>query len=72
MKKSLKPGATVVIVDPHDDEIVEELKSMGKKIEPDRLTIGERIKKECEEAGYELTNVLTFLPGDDIYILKVK
>ncbi|MFC1725712.1 class I SAM-dependent methyltransferase [candidate division KSB1 bacterium] len=72
LKDSLKPGATVVILDPPDDEIVRELKDMGKKIDPDRLTISERIKKECAEAGFELVRVDSFLPKDDIYILKVK
>ncbi len=72
LKNGLKDGGTVVILDPPDDEIVEELKSMGKKIEPDRLTIKERIKKECAEAGFELVRIDSFLPKDDIYILKLK
>lgn len=72
LKSSLKPGATLVILDPPDEEIVGEIKSMGGKIEPDRLTISERIKKESAEAGFELVRMESFLPKDDIYILKVK
>lgn len=45
---------------------------MGGKIEPDRLSISEQIKKEGAEAGFELVRIESFLPKDDIYILKVK
>jgi len=47
-------------------------KGEGKKIEPDRLTISEQIKKGGAEAGFELVRIESFLPKDDIYILKVK
>ena len=72
LKPSLKSGATLVILDPPDEEIIEEIKSMGGKIEPDRLTISEQIKKVGAEAGFELIRTESFLPKDDIYILKVK
>lgn len=72
LRPSLKPGATVVILDPPDEEIDEEIKELKGKLDPDRLTIKERIEKGGEEAGFELVRIETFLPKDTIYILKVK
>ncbi len=72
MKDSMKPGATVVIIDPPDDEIDAEIKEMKGKLDPDRLTIKERIVKGMGEAGFELVREETFLPMDTIYILKMK
>jgi SAM-dependent methyltransferase len=72
MKASLKPGATVVILDPPDDEIDAEIKDQKGKLDPDRLTIKERIVKGMEEAGFVLAREETFLPMDTIYILKEK
>lgn len=72
LRSSLKPGAAVVILDPPDEEIDAERESMGEKLDPNRLTIKQRIEKECGEAGFELIRVDSFLPKDDIYILKVK
>ncbi len=72
LKPSLKPGATLVILDPPDDEIDAEIKQMTGKLDPDRPTIKERIVKGGVEAGFELIRMETFLPKDTIYILKVK
>ncbi len=72
LKSSLKPGATVVILDPPDEEIDEEIKEIKGKIDPDRPTIKERIEKGGAEAGFELVRIENFLPKDTIYILKVK
>ena len=72
MKASLKPGATVVILDPPDDEIDAEIKDQKGKLDPDRLTIKERIVKGMGEAGFVLVREDTFLPKDTIYILQAK
>jgi SAM-dependent methyltransferase len=72
LRSSLKPGATVVILDPPDEEIDEEIKELKGKIDPDRPTIKERIEEGGAEAGFELVRIETFLPKDAIYILKVK
>jgi SAM-dependent methyltransferase len=71
LRSSLKPGATVVILDPCDEEIDEEIKEIKGKIDPDRPTIKERIEKGGAEAGFELVRIENFLPKDTIYILKV-
>jgi SAM-dependent methyltransferase len=72
LRTSLKPGATVVILDPPDDEIDAEMRELKGKLDPDRPTIKERIEKGGAEAGFELVRIETFLPKDTIYILKVK
>jgi predicted methyltransferase len=61
---SLKPGATVVVVDP------EYSKSPGSI--SSEYTSREKISKEAEEAGFALVRVETFLASDNIYILEVK
>ncbi len=71
LKSSLKPGATVVILDPPDEEIDEEIRELKGKLDPDRPTIKERIEKGGAEAGFELVRIETFLPKDTIYILKL-
>jgi ubiquinone/menaquinone biosynthesis C-methylase UbiE len=72
LKFGLKPGATLVILDPPDEEIDAEIKQMKGKLDPDRLTIKERIETGADEAGFELVRMETFLPKDTIYILKIK
>jgi ubiquinone/menaquinone biosynthesis C-methylase UbiE len=72
LRPSLKPGATVVILDPPDEEIDEEIKAMKGKLDPNRPTIKERIEQGAAAGGFELVKILTFLPKDSIYILKVK
>jgi ubiquinone/menaquinone biosynthesis C-methylase UbiE len=70
LKPSLKPGATLVLLEPPDYEINEEMKQMGRKLDPP--TLKERIEKGAKESGFELIRVESFLPKDKIYILEVK
>jgi len=60
----LKPGATVVVVDPDPEK------------DSDRSgyesTSKEKIEREAGEAGFELLRVETFLERDNIFILQVK
>jgi len=72
LKKSLKPGATLVILDPPDSEINTEMKEMGIKMDPKYPTIKSRIEHGAKQAGFKMVKVLTFLPKDGIYILKIK
>jgi ubiquinone/menaquinone biosynthesis C-methylase UbiE len=64
LKPSLKPGATVVILDPDPER-------NGEK-DSDRPSSAASVRKEAEAAGYELIKVETFLPRDTIFILRVK
>ncbi len=64
LKLSLKPGATVVILDPAYDRT-------GEK-DSDRPTTRERVVAEAEEAGYDLITMDASLPRDNIFILGVK
>jgi ubiquinone/menaquinone biosynthesis C-methylase UbiE len=72
LKSGLKPGASLVIVDPIDSEIDMEREFVGEKIDPNRPTIKERVEKAAREAGFEIIRVETFLPKDYIFILHVK
>ena len=72
LKPSLKPGAMVVILDPPDEEIDEEIKMEKGKLDPNRPTIKERIETGAAATGYKVVKILTFLPKDTIYILQVK
>jgi SAM-dependent methyltransferase len=72
LKPYLKPGAPLVIVDPIDSEIDMEREFAGEKIDPNRPTIKERVKKAAGEAGFEILRVETVLPKDYIFILHVK
>lgn len=64
LKKSLKPGATLIIIDPTDNE----LESSARTTDP----IRERVMKVAGTAGYEVLRTETFLPEDYFYVLKVK
>jgi ubiquinone/menaquinone biosynthesis C-methylase UbiE len=72
MKLSMKPGATLVILDPVDSEIDAEFKIDRSTPGVKPPTIKERIEKSAKESGYELIRVETFLPKDYIFVLKVK
>jgi SAM-dependent methyltransferase len=61
---SLKPGATLVIVDPAYDRT-------GDK-DSDRPTTRERVESEAAEAGYEMVAMNASLPRDNIFILRLK
>jgi len=61
---SLKPGATVVVVDPDPEK---DNDRWGRE-----STSEEKMRKEAGEAGLELVRVETFLERDNIFILRVK
>lgn len=71
VKPYLKPGAPLVIVDPIDSEIDMELEFAGEKLDPNRLTIRQRVEKAADESGFKLVRVETFLPKDYIFVLNV-
>jgi ubiquinone/menaquinone biosynthesis C-methylase UbiE len=64
LKLSLKPGATVVILDPA-------VERGGERDSPEATT-REKVERDAGEAGYELVRVEEFLPRDNIFILKIK
>jgi ubiquinone/menaquinone biosynthesis C-methylase UbiE len=64
LKASLKPGATVVILDPDPER--------GGERDSERPSSAESVRKEAEAAGYELVKTETFLPKDLIFVLRVK
>lgn len=70
IKKSLKPGATLVIIDPVDAEIDREFGIDRSKPDVITLSIRERIAKSAENAGYQLVKVDTSLPCDIIFTLR--
>lgn len=61
---SLKPGGTVVIVDP------DPVKNRGGKSPENRSP--EQIRREAGEAGFEVVRIDTFLKLDNIYILRTR
>ncbi|MCX6576781.1 MAG: methyltransferase domain-containing protein [Candidatus Aminicenantes bacterium] len=61
---SLKPGATVVVVDPDPEK---DKDRWGRE-----STSEEKIRKEAGEAGFEFVRVETFLEKDNIFILRAK
>jgi ubiquinone/menaquinone biosynthesis C-methylase UbiE len=61
---SLRPGATVVVVDP---DPVKDSDRRG-----DESTSREEIERDAAAAGYELVRVETFLVRDNLFILRVK
>ena len=61
---SLKPGATLVILDPAYDRTGEQ--------DSDRPTTRDRVEREAAEAGYDLVLSDTSLPRDNIFILRPK
>lgn len=61
---SLKPGATVAIVDADP--------ARSGNTDPNESISLERMKREAGEAGYEVIRVETFLRRDNIFILRPK
>ena len=61
---SLKPGATVVVIDP------DSVKDPGQP--NSEYTSREKIEREAAAAGFEVAKVETFLQRDNLFILKVK
>lgn len=72
LRPAMKAGATLAILDPHDDEIDEEFGIDRSKPDVKVPLIKERIEKSAKGAGFELVRVETFLSNDYIFILKVK
>ena len=72
LKKSLKPNAHLVIIDPIDSEVNLEVEIFTDNFNPNRPTVRERIEKAADEGGFELVEIKTFLPKDDVYLLKAK
>ena len=64
LASSLKPGATVVIVDPAYDRT-------GDK-DSERPTTRERVESEAAQAGYQLVAFNASLPRDNVFILRRK
>lgn len=61
---SLKTGATVVIIDPAPER--------GGEKDSHRPSTETRVEEEAGKAGFELIRTETFLPKDNIFILRVK
>jgi len=59
---SLKPAGTVVILDPASERTGER--------DSDRPSTIDSVRKEAAEAGFELVRTETFLPNDNIFILR--
>jgi ubiquinone/menaquinone biosynthesis C-methylase UbiE len=72
LRPALKPGATLAILDPRDDEIDHEFQIDRSKPGVKVPLIKERIERSAKAAGFELVRVETFLSNDYIFILKVK
>ena len=63
LRPSLKPGATLVIIDPAPER--------GGEKDSEHVTTKARLAEHGKKAGYEVFRVETFLPQDNIFILKV-
>lgn len=61
---SLKPGATVVIVDPDPEKY--KTRVSGESTSP------EKMRSDAAEAGFEIARTETFLSRDNIFILRLK
>lgn len=70
LKKSLKPGSRLVILDPHDEEIDREFGIDRSKSNSKNPTIIERIQKSANVSGYKLIKIDSTLPQDYIFILE--
>lgn len=70
IKKSLKPGATLVIIDPVDEEIDREFGIERNKPGVKPPTIRERVAKSAITAGYDVIKIDSSLSRDLIFVLK--
>lgn len=61
---ALKPGAALVILDPDPDR--------GGERDSSRPSTAGSVAREAVEAGFELVRTETFLPKDNIFILRLK
>ena len=64
LARALKPGATLALLEPAYDRTGES--------DSDRPATRQLVEKEAAAAGFELVRVETFLPMDDIFILRLK
>lgn len=62
LRPSLKPGATLVIIDPAPER--------GGEKDSEHATTRKRLEEHGHESGYEVIRVETFLPQDNIFILR--
>lgn len=69
LKKSLKTGAHLVILDPHDEEIDNEFGIDRSKPNPIPKIL-QRIQNSARAAGYKLVKIDSTLPHDYIAILE--
>lgn len=69
IKKSLKPGAPLIIIDPVDALIDSEFGIDRSKPDVKTPTIRERIANSAKNAGYQVVKVDTTLPSDIIFTL---
>lgn len=76
MASYLKPGATVVMVEPvpadTEDEIKEATARLGRKPSNINVVSEDSIKRDAAEAGFELVRVDSSLSKDNIFILRPK
>lgn len=70
IKKSLKPGASLIIIDPVDALIDGEFGINRNKSDVKIPTIRERIAISANNAGYKVIKVDTSLPNDYIFTLR--
>jgi ubiquinone/menaquinone biosynthesis C-methylase UbiE len=70
IKKSLKPNASLAIVEMRDFELDGELHVDRSKPNPAYPPIKDRIEKSAKECGFIVEKTETFLPNDYIFILK--
>lgn len=62
LRPALKPGATVVLIEP------DPVRGPGGQ---DHGVSVERMRREAEEAGFELVRAETFLPEDLFFVLRI-
>ncbi len=72
LRPSLKPGATLVILDPPQTEIDGEFRIDRSDRDVKVPTNRDKIERSAAAAGFELVRVETFLPRDVIFILRAK
>ena len=72
----LKPGATVVMIEPiageTEDEIKEATARLGRKPSDINVVSEESVKRDAAEAGFELVRMDSSLSKDNIFILRPK
>lgn len=72
LKKSLKPGSRLVIIDPRDEEIDREFGIDRSKANSKNPDIIKRVQRSADVAGYKLVKIDTTLLHDYIFILEAQ